>query len=244
MDLSNLKDIVAVVASSMAAVTAVAAIAAALRSGLLRRIRLGAFEIEASPGETQQAKALIEAVVRPREDVPFETEQLAQYYSQVLAHSKISFWFSLIFASLGFVVIVIASFMYSTTTSGATIAQIVAGVIMDAVSVLFFVQSKSAQAKMAEFFDKLRLDRQQAESRKLCESVSDSRARDALRIHLALRCDEAKQPLEVARAIMDACLTQRANNALQPTAAAPLISDGSANTPSSASATSRSGGGG
>src|ERR1035441_1929553 len=120
MDFNVLQQFIAGAVASIAAAVAIAGLVAALRSGLLRRIRLGAFEIEAGPREKQQAKALIEAVARPRENVPFETEQLAQYYSQVLAHSRISFWFSLIFASLGFVVIVVASFMYSTTNSGAT----------------------------------------------------------------------------------------------------------------------------
>src|SRR6185437_1382935 len=124
MQLDALKDYIAGITASVAIITAIAGLAAALRSGLLRRIRFGAFEIEATLQDKKQARALIEAVARPREDVPFETEQLAQYYSQVLANSKISFWFSLIFASLGFVVIVIASFLYSTTTIGATVAQI------------------------------------------------------------------------------------------------------------------------
>jgi hypothetical protein len=210
MDLSALKDITAWVAASVAAATAIFALSSALRSGLLRRIRLGAFEIEASPREKQEAIALIEAVAGPRVDVPFETEQLAQYYSQVLAQSKISFWFSLIFASLGFVVIIIASFMYSTATAGATVAQIVAGVIMDAVSALFFVQSKNAQAAMGEFFDKLRRDRQQAESRKLCESVADPQAKDALRIHLALHYAETEHVDDVSKSIVQTCLSQKA----------------------------------
>ena len=55
-------------------------------------------------------------------------------------------------------------FTYTSVTTGAAIAQITAGIIMDAVSALFFVQSKSAQTSMGEFFDKLRRDHQQAES--------------------------------------------------------------------------------
>lgn len=202
VDLSATKDILGVVSATVAGAFALFALIAALRSGLLRRIRIGAFEIEASPREKKQAKALIDAVIQPK-DVPFETEQLAQYYSQVLAQSKISFWFSLIFASLGFAVIVIASFLYSSSSSGATIAQITAGVIMDAVSALFFVQSKNAQTAMGEFFDKLRRDREQAESRKLCENLESSIARDAMRIELALYYAGIKDSSAVSKSILN-----------------------------------------
>ena len=204
----NVIDAINGVLASGAVALAVASLAGALKSGVLTRLRLGAFEIEASPRERKEAAALIEAVARPEsESVPFETEQLAQYYSQVLAQSKISFWFSLIFASLGFLVIVVAGFTYSSTANGATIAQFIAGIVMDAVAALFFVQSKNAQASMGDFFDKLRRDRQQVESRKLCEIVGDVRARDALRIQLALHYAELPKSDEIARSIIVSCLS-------------------------------------
>ena len=56
----------------------------------------------------------------------------------------------------------------------------------DAVAALFFVQSKNAQAAMAEFFDKLRRDRQALEARRLCENIENAMMRDALRVELAL----------------------------------------------------------
>src|SRR6266487_3551784 len=95
-----LKDIVPAVVTGIAVLVAIFGLVVGIRSGILQRLRFGAFEIELSPRERQQARALIETVTRPdREPIAFETEQLAQYYSQVLAQSKVSFWFSLIFAS-------------------------------------------------------------------------------------------------------------------------------------------------
>lgn len=174
--------------SATAALTLVASLASVLYAfRSLSRERLGRSRIEPSEDERQQAKALISAVAAPeKEPVPFETEQLAQYYAQVLAQSKTSFWFSITFASLGFLVIVVAVFLYTDAKSGATIAQVVAGAIMDAVAALFFVQSRNAQRAMGDFFDKLRSDRQQAESRALCESIERMDLRDALRAQLAL----------------------------------------------------------
>jgi hypothetical protein len=211
-----------VTAALASILVALAIIVTAMRSGLLKRVRFGAFEIEATERERAQAKALVAAVARPgTEPVPFETEQLAQYYAQVLAQSKISFWFSLLFASLGFGVIVIAGFKYTSTANGAAVAQFVAGIIMDAVAALFFVQSKNAQAAMGDFFDKLRRDRQQVESRRLCESISSPAARDALRVQLSLHYAEVESREQIAGVIINACLsgTGTAHNEREITAA-------------------------
>ena len=145
-----------------------------------------------------------------REALPFEVEQLANYYAQILSQSKVAFWFSLIFASLGFLVIVVAAFLYSKTDSGSAIAQFVAGIIMDAVAGLFFVQSKNAQKPMGEFFDKLRKDRAQVESRALCEAVTTPEAKDALRVHLALFYAGVETHESVAKSIAEASLRRAA----------------------------------
>ncbi|HHF3271794.1 TPA: hypothetical protein ACPJ2V_004567 [Vibrio diabolicus] len=143
-------------------------------------------EIASDDEETQRVRTSIEQSVSGNSEVPFEVEQLTNYYSQVLTQSKISFWFSLVFASLGFVAIVLAAFMYTSESSGSTIAQFVAGTIMEAVASLFFVQSKNSQKSMGDFFDKLRNDRLHHESRKLCDDIQDKGAQDALKLHLAL----------------------------------------------------------
>lgn len=192
------------------AVVVLAFMLVAFKSGILRRVRFGSFEILASKQERDEARALIERVVAPdREGAPFETEQLAQYYAQVLAQSRTSFWFSLVFASIGFLVIVVAGFTYSRGGTGATVAQFIAGLVMDAVSALFFVQSKTAQKAMGEFFDKLRRDRQQVESRKLAESISDPAAKDALRIQLALHYADVPKSDEISQSIIGRCFGKR-----------------------------------
>ncbi|MFL6333494.1 MAG: TRADD-N-associated membrane domain-containing protein [Pyrinomonadaceae bacterium] len=183
----------------------------AFRAGIFKKIVLGPISFEASPKEVSEAKAIIEVVTTPTEAIPFETEQLARYYAQVLAQSKISFWFSLVFASLGFFVIVSSALMYADSRLGSTVASFTAGVIMDAVAALFFVQSKNAQTSMSQFFDKLRRDRQQAESRKILESVSNDAAKDALRIQLALHYAEVEGSREIAKSIVDSCLQQNNN---------------------------------
>ena len=192
--------------TAISALVAVLSIVGAMKSGVLRRLQFGSIAIEASPQEREQIRALVKSVSDDTEAVPFETEQLALYYGQILSQSKISFWFSLVFASLGFVVIIISVFLYSSNSTGTTIAQFAAGTIMDAVAALFFVQSRNAQKSMGEFFDKLRRDRNHLESRKLCSSIETKVARDALKIQLSLHYAEVPNSSDVSKKIIDASL--------------------------------------
>ena len=83
---------------------------------------------------------------------PFETTALANYYNQALSRTTISFWFSIIFASIGFGVIIFAFLSYSPGDVGGTTVKVLGGTIIDAVSGLFFVQSTNAQKSMSDFF--------------------------------------------------------------------------------------------
>ncbi len=192
--------------AGLSVIVAIFAIIGAMRSGVLKRLRFGSIEIEANPQEQEQIRALVRSVSNDSVSVPFETEQLALYYGQILSQSKISFWFSLVFASLGFVILVIAVFLYSTNSVGTTVAQFIAGTIMDAVAALFFVQSRNAQKSMGEFFDKLRRDRNHLESRQLCKNIEDKLARDALRIQLSLHYAEVPNAYDVSKSIIDSSL--------------------------------------
>jgi len=86
------------------------------------------------------------------------------------------------------------------------IARFIAGGIVDAVAALFFVQSKRAQESMAEFFDKLRRDRNHLEARKLCENLDTPEAKDALRVRLALHYAEVASADAISESIMKVCL--------------------------------------
>lgn len=188
--------------------TALLVVIAAFRSGALSRIKFGSFEVVASKQERQDAEALVRSITSASKDLPFETEQLAKYYAQVLAQSKTSFWFSLIFASIGFMVIVYAVFAYTSSNLGTSVVQLTAGLVIDAVAALFFVQSKDAQKSMGDFFDKLRKDRQQVESRALCDSITDKKAQDALRVQLALYYAGLPDYHVLSKDIVERCLTE------------------------------------
>jgi len=193
----------------------------ALGSRSFRHMRMRPIELEAPKRELDEARSLIAAVSAPHiggAAVPFETEHLARYYAQILLQSRVAFWFSLVFASLGFFVIVAGALLYAQDKAAQAIAQGIAGLVVDAVAALFFVQSKGAQSSMTEFFDKLRKDRQQAESRKLCDEVEDPSAKDALRIQLSLYYAGLDDHSAVAHQIAADCLANSAGTTTKETA--------------------------
>lgn len=116
----------------------------------------------------------------------FENEHLSSYYKQTLYQSQISFWFSLIFASLGFLLIILASVLHATNSLDKTIISIISGVVIDAISALFFVQSNNAKKAVTTFFEKLRKDKQIHDAIKISESIEDTKLKDKLKVNLSL----------------------------------------------------------
>lgn len=118
-----------------------------------------------------------------QQSIAYDVDKFDEYHQQSINQSKISFWFSLIFASIGFMVIGTSLFAFSDNSS---YVGIVAGTIIDAVSALFFYQSNKARVLMSEFFDRLRSDRKLEESLKLCDSIDNEPMRNALKVKLSM----------------------------------------------------------
>lgn len=166
---------------------------------ITQAFRQGAFKKITLISSDEDSSSFIPNGLTKQRHLPFENEQLRSYYSQVLSQSKTSFWFSLIFASIGFIVILVTAFM---KTGIDTVPGFIAGFIVDSVSALFFVQSKNAQKSMAEFFDKLRLDKQQAEAKALCTDITNQSVKDALKVQLSLFYAGVSQHNEIAERII------------------------------------------
>jgi hypothetical protein len=151
---------------------------------------LFSFKLKEKNKEGNQTQSVINSDRNIINITPSEMQKLAydpdkfnEYHQQSISQCRISFWFSLIFAAFGFLIITTSVFTY-TDKSGYI--GIVAGAIIDAVSALFFVQSNKARQLMSEFFDRLRQDRKLEEALKLCESVDDTFFRNALKVKLSL----------------------------------------------------------
>jgi ABC-type multidrug transport system fused ATPase/permease subunit len=100
------------------------------------------------------------------------SEQLYKYYAQALAQAKLSFWFSMIFASIGFFVIIMSGIDYAHDGS-AVIFKLASGTIVEAISALFYVQANKTQKSMLAFFEKLRLDKRYMDAMRYSKEISD-----------------------------------------------------------------------
>jgi hypothetical protein len=131
-----------------------------------------------------------------KEPEAFEVKALATYYNRALSRATISFWFSIIFATIGFGVIIFALLSHDSSDLYATILKVVSGTVIDAVSSLFFFQSTNAQKQMGDFFEKLRLDRLISDARAMIGEVENAERRDQLRAQLVLKFAGIEQLLE------------------------------------------------
>ena len=167
-------------------VATVATIFAAFSSGVFKRVRFGSIEIEG--GDRKLAERIRRELDASQGNtpIPFEIEQLANYYSLSLGQAKVSFWFSLIFAAVGFLVIIGSALTYKEGEYIGAFLRVLSGVVIDGVSALFFVQSRHAQTSMSAFFDKLRSDRQSVEARKICDEITDEAIKGKLKTILTL----------------------------------------------------------
>jgi hypothetical protein len=127
------------------------------------------------------------AAAKPGAPIPFEIEQLASYYALTLGQARVSFWFSLIFAAIGFVVIIAGAAFSAGGELTTAVLKVGSGLIVDAISALFFVQSRRAQESMSAFFEKLRNDRQFVEARRICDDITNAALKNHLKTILVLQ---------------------------------------------------------
>lgn len=107
------------------------------------------------------------------------------YHEQRLSQSKwafrLSFWGSI----AGFFIIVMA-IRHSTGLNNAEWPGIISGVVIEAVSALFYGLSNRANEKITEFFTELTKDSNVKSAMKLCQQVKDDDVRDSLIVKLSL----------------------------------------------------------
>jgi hypothetical protein len=201
--LSNFNKAIPELISSITAVAAAAAVAGSA-SALVGSWRRRSTTTESS----QIADQLRHAV--PAETAP-QYALLREYHAQGLSQSRISFWFSLVFASLGFAIIAFSIVLFTQQTgdtlsgAGKPVFTLVAGTVIDAVSALFFVQSNKVRQLMTDFFDKLRTDRKLDESLKLVEAIGDAPIGSNLRALLAINFAE----IQIDKELYDSVLLTR-----------------------------------
>jgi len=170
--------------------------------------------------DREEIKTLVEG---PKEQLEklriyLETEQIKQligYHQNGVYQSKISFWFSIGAACVGFAIIllgVFSLFVGTTQTLTTSYVSIGSGAIVDAVAALFFTQSNQARRLMTEFLDKLRLDRQFNEALRLCNAIEDTQMKGELQVRLSLFFAGIRDSLGVNEAVIRPAVRARAGN--------------------------------
>ncbi len=103
------------------------------------------------------------------------------YHEQRLNQSKWAFWLSFFGGIVGFIIIIYTLIMNDNEWPG-----IVAGGIIDAVSVLFYQLSNRANEKVSEFFDKLTVDSNTTQAITLVEKINNPDTKDELIVKMTL----------------------------------------------------------
>jgi hypothetical protein len=157
-----------------------------LLSALARSVRASKDTLSAS-----DVVAMIDEAARKQSDTH---KILAKYSAQGLAQSRVSFYTSIVFASLGFLVL-LGGVAYGLSNGEKNFVwlPIVSGAVVEAVAGLFFTTSASTQRVMVEFFDKLRSDKRVEDAMTIAEQLEDRTQSGRLRVLLALQFAEVSE---------------------------------------------------
>ena len=88
-EFSNTISYIAVILGVLGGLSALYAL---IKTGIVRRVRFFNFEIETNIESQKNISAIIDSIKKDsNQDIPFEIEQLAKYYTQILYQTKVSF---------------------------------------------------------------------------------------------------------------------------------------------------------
>ncbi len=127
-------------------------------------------------------KRIAEFVTGKKTSTPENIEDIKKsYHNQRLTQSQWAFWLSFWGNIVGFLVIMISLIFNNNEWPG-----IVAGGILEVVSILFYQLSNKANEKITEFFDKLTSDSNSTKAISLIEKIDDSSIKDELIVKISL----------------------------------------------------------
>ena len=207
------------VTSSTVIVAATSVVVAFLVSRKRGKVKFGKLILDFEGRQSDPSTLLIDAE-KTLEPAERQYLLLKAYHQQSLGQSQISMWFSLVFAAVGFAVIIIALFANEGKSSEGfateRLIKLASGTVIDAVASLFFVQSNKARELMATFFDKLRTDRKLDESLRLVSEVSDGLLKSRLQLLLSLNFADVKVADETLLAVMNVSAASRTETPIPP----------------------------
>ena len=111
---------------------------------------------------------------------------ITNHHEQALREASTQFWFSLIAACIGFVFIAITFFISKDAEWVSKLVTAIPGVIIEAVSALFFSQSKETRERSSDFLNRLREDRKFEKGIELANTIQDDTLKSKMLATIAL----------------------------------------------------------
>lgn len=144
-------------------------------------------------------------VLSDKGSFPNETEQMKkEYHKQRLWQSKMAFWLSFGGSIAGFLVIIV-SVIYGMYTNNNQWPGVVSGMVVEAVSALFYTLSNRANEKISEFFKELTVDSKIKNALELAREIEgEDNVKNQLFVKLSLYLsgiDEEK----ICRSTLESC---------------------------------------
>ncbi|MDX6499820.1 MAG: hypothetical protein QOG23_3080 [Blastocatellia bacterium] len=132
-----------------------------------------------------------------------------EYHGQALAQAKVQFWFSVIAASCGFLIIIVGIWVTLSSHGSAVFQstlQVLPGIAIEAVAALFFKQAAETRERATALYDRLRTDRERANALTLLETIDNTNLKDAIKAEIAIHMAGLSQTHLVPRLLADADL--------------------------------------
>ena len=122
-------------------------------------------------------------------------ELIKNHHKQALLQATVQFWISIFAAFLGFIFIVVVILLSPNAVWYKGLVNAIPGIIIEAISVLFFTQSKETRQQSSDFLNRLRQDRLYEKSIAIANEIQDEQLKAKLKAEIALHlCGINKSP--------------------------------------------------
>lgn len=112
---------------------------------------------------------------------------LEMHHQQALQQSKVQFWFSILASIIGFITIIISVFIFLNNNWYDYILKSIPGIVIEAVSFLFFNQARETRDRAAKFFKELNYEKQIAKSVAIADTIESEEIKSKVKSQIALR---------------------------------------------------------
>lgn len=120
-----------------------------------------------------------------KDSLSFVSDLVTGYHQQALSQARVQFWFSVVAATVGFGYILFAA-VRTSDGSLSVVLNVLPGVVIDAVALLFFKQAEQTRERATALYDRLRQDSQIESARAMVESIDDIHVRSLVKAQIAL----------------------------------------------------------